>query len=200
MYYVSWYDALVFCNKLSMLENLSPAYRINGSTDPAAWGDVPTSSNATWNSVAIVPGSTGYRLPSEAQWEYSCRAGTIEAYNWGTNTINTTQASYGGYPLMPTTIVVGSYAPNAWGLYDMHGNAEEWCWDWYKADYGSTAGAAVTDPMVNATASITSNPFVTRGGSFQDAGTRLRSAYRETTTAYTRIYTQGFRIMRPFQQ
>jgi formylglycine-generating enzyme required for sulfatase activity len=194
MYYVSYYDALVFCNKLSMLEGLSPAYRINGSTDPAAWGDVPTNGNATWNANIIVSGSTGYRLPTEAQWEYSCRAGSTEAYNWGTNTINQTQAQYNGNPL--TTAVVGSYAPNDWGLYDMHGNVDEWCWDWYRPDYGSTAGTAVTDPMVGAS-SDASNPFIIRGGNFQDAGSKARSANRGTGIAYTRHVTFGFRIIRP---
>jgi hypothetical protein len=62
--YVSWYDALVFCNKLSIAEGLTPAYSIGGKTNPDDWGTVPTSSNATWNAVTIVSGSTGYRLPT----------------------------------------------------------------------------------------------------------------------------------------
>jgi hypothetical protein len=64
MYYVSWYDAIVFCNKLSIAEGLTPAYSISGSTNPDDWGDVPTSSNSTWNAVVVVNGSNGYRLPT----------------------------------------------------------------------------------------------------------------------------------------
>ena len=65
---VSWYDVLVFSNRLSILRGLTPAYSIGGSTNPDDWGPVPTSSHPTWNAVEIVPGSTGYRLPTEAQW------------------------------------------------------------------------------------------------------------------------------------
>ena len=73
MYYISWYDIIVFCNKLSEMEELTPAYSINGSTNPDDWGTVPTASDAAWDAVEIAAGSTGYRLPTEAQWEYACR-------------------------------------------------------------------------------------------------------------------------------
>jgi formylglycine-generating enzyme required for sulfatase activity len=191
MYFVSWYDAIVFCNKLSMLEGLSPAYRISGSTDPSAWGTAPANNlsrldNPVWDAVQIVEGSTGYRLPTEAQWEYACRAGTTTAFNWGTNQITTDQANYNGttylYNGSPagislnSTTEVGSFAPNAWGLYDMHGNVWEWCWD---------------------LETVPGSDRATRGGSWGSIGLYLRSAYRSYSTPPNGQQSSGFRVVRP---
>jgi formylglycine-generating enzyme required for sulfatase activity len=197
---VSWYNALVFCNKLSMLEGLTPAYSIVNSTDPADWGTVPTSSsNPTWNAVVIVAGSTGYRLPTEAQWEYACRAGTTTAFNNGNNDYtNTAQvdavAWYGGNS-GSRTHEVGLKSPNAYGLYDIHGNVFEWCWDWYGANYGGVAGAAVTDPV----GAVSGNSRVRRGGAWSYPGQDLRSAYRDSFEPYYRSNFIGFRLVRPAQ-
>ena len=193
--WVSWYDAIVFCNRLSMREGLSPAYRINGSTDPAAWGVI----NETWNAVTIVAGSNGYRLPTEAQWEYACRAGTTTPFNTGNN-ITTSQANYdGNYPYNNNakgeyrrkTTPVGSFAPNAWGLYDMHGNVWEWCWD----RGGSYSSGAQTDPS----GAGSGDARMLRGGSWDYYGQYLRSAERDRRYPYFVNSDVGFRLVRPAQ-
>jgi phosphate transport system substrate-binding protein len=183
---VSWYDAIVFCNKLSMNEGLNPAYSINGSTDPAVWGTVPESSNATWNLVQIVEGSNGYRLPTEAQWEYACRAGTRTAYNTG-NTISDNTGWYRDNS-DGRTHEVGLKSPNAWGLYDMHGNVFEFCWDWNRP----YAGGA-TDPTGAASGWV----LVTRGSSWDGPDWTLRSAFRAGQNPSTMFDDSGFRLSRP---
>jgi len=186
---VSWYDALVFCNKLSVMEGLSPAYRINGSTDPTAWGTVPTSGNSTWDAVQIVSGSTGYRLPTEAQWEYACRAGTTTAYNTGATISDNT----GWYTSNSGTKTheVGKKPANAWGLYDMHGNVWEWCWDWYSSSYYSSSPP--NDPMGASSGTLR----VLRGGGWGYSAENLRSALRSYSYPNSRSDILGFRLVRP---
>ncbi|MDR2596139.1 MAG: formylglycine-generating enzyme family protein [Treponema sp.] len=183
---VSWYDALVFCNKLSIKEGLTPAYSISGKTDPADWGTVPTSYNATWNDVVIIAGSTGYRLPTEAQWEYACRAGTTTAYNTGDTISDNT-----GWYLDNSgdkTHEVGKKPANAWGLYDMHGNVSELCWDWF-GDYTSAT-------QMNPTGAVTGSYRVRRGGNWDYFGLHLRSASRSIDSPNSRGNNVGFRLVR----
>jgi formylglycine-generating enzyme required for sulfatase activity len=221
---VNWYHAIVFCNRLSISEGLTPAYRIPGygnSTDPEFWissnfGNIPTSSNATWNAVEIVPGSTGYRLPTEAQWEYACRGdypnkatetatkpfgigngtsitGDIANF-WSSSPYDALRVPAGHYtdssetPLNRTSDV-GDYAANNYGLYDMHGNVYEWCWDWS----GSYTVEAKTDP----TGALASSFRVIRGGSWSSVGRYLRSAYRGYDFPDYGNFSVGFRLVRP---
>ncbi len=141
-------------------------------------------------------GTDKYRLPTEAEWEYACRAGSTTAFAFG-SCLSTEQGNYdGNYPLAgcnkgvyrKKAVMVGSLAPNAWGLYDMHGNVWEWCSDWFDA-YPS---GSVTDP---AGPSSGSNR-VYRGGSWSyDAG-RCRSAYRGRFDPGSRGNDLGFRLAR----
>jgi formylglycine-generating enzyme required for sulfatase activity len=187
---VSWYDTLVFCNKLSMMEGLSPAYRISGSTDPANWETVPTSNNSTWNAVQIVVGSNGYRLPTEAQWEYAARGGNGSPGNYtysGSDTVGDV-AWYSGNSGNKTH-EVGKKAPNGLGLYDMSGNVWEWCWDWY----GSYPSGAQTDPVGADSGSYR----VYHGGSWGDPAEYSRSAFRGYGYPFNWYDAIGFRLVRP---
>jgi formylglycine-generating enzyme required for sulfatase activity len=184
---VSWYDAIVFCNKLSMREGLTPAYTISGSTNPANWGAVPTDSNSTWDAVTVNWNASGYRLPTEAEWEYACRAGTTTAYNTG-DTLTDNTGWYSGNS-ENTTHAVGGKSVNAFGLYDMHGNVWEWCCDWD----GRYSSGAQTDPR-GPSAGLSR---VSRGGSWDTSlAGLLRSAYRASCAPWYGVGEYGFRVVR----
>ena len=191
---VSWYDALVFSNRLSIARGLTPAYSIGGSTNPDDWGPVPTSWNTTWNAVTIVAGSTGYRLPTEAQWEFAARGGIVCNGNYtfsGSNTADEV-AWYGywdGGNSGGRTHEVGTRQPNALGLYDMSGNVWEWVWDWF----GTYPDYPETDP----TGASSGFNRVLRGGSWADLGWFARSAFRLYVDPSSRYIDVGFRLVRP---
>ncbi|WP_461255931.1 formylglycine-generating enzyme family protein [Treponema sp. R80B11-R83G3] len=188
---VSWYNALVFCNKLSMMEELSPAYRISGSTDPANWGSVPTSNNnSTWDAVQIVAGSNGYRLPTEAQWEYAAKGGNGSPGNYtysGSDTAG--DVAWYGDNSSSKTHEVGKKVPNGLGLYDMSGNVWEWCWDYYV----SYSSGAQTDPL----GASSGNLRVERGGSWHNSAESVRSSSRYYYYPSSRYHALGFRLVRP---
>jgi formylglycine-generating enzyme required for sulfatase activity len=128
----------------------------------------------------------GYRLPTEAEWEYACRAETTTAYSFG-DEITPKDANYRDSTI-GKPVAVGSYKSNAFGLYDMHGNVWEWCEDWH-AKYPA---GAVTDPKGPATGISR----VLRGGSFYVNESNARSSYRNDYTPTDRFDGLGFRLAR----
>jgi formylglycine-generating enzyme len=141
-------------------------------------------------------GFSGFRLPTEAEWEYACRAGTTTAFNTG-RCLSTSEANYNGNrPLegcsegqyREKTLPVGSFAPNAWGLYDMHGNVWEWCWDWH--------GSYPTGPVSDSTGAVSGSNRVLRGGSWDFYESFCRSAVRGNGAPDNRNYDDGFRLCR----
>ena len=159
---VSWYDAVEFCNELSMLAKLEPVYTIS---------DIERDDNyrITGAKVTANRNADGYRLPTEAEWEYACRAGATSAYNTGDKISDYTGWYNGNSEGM--THEVGKKPANAWGLYDMPGNVNEWCWDWY----ASYSGKEQVDPW----GPDSGNSRVMRGGSWANDKDFLRSACRD---------------------
>lgn len=124
------------------------------------------------------------QLPTEAQWEYACRAGKTTKFFWG-NSLSPDKANFGEQ--VNKTTPVRSYAPNAWGLYDMHGNVWEWCQDW-RADYPSEH---VTDP----TGPSSGSRRIDRGGCWKSSEKYCRSGYRDDSDPKERFKSVGFRCV-----
>lgn len=186
---VCWYDAIEYCNRLSEKEGFEPVYTIDGE-------------NVTWDRSA-----NGYRLLTEAEWEYAARAGTTTPFNTETSISDEEANYYGHYPYgieenyfsqsnletqpgeyRQTTVEVNSFSPNKWGLYNMHGNVAEWCFDYY--------GEYDLENTNNPTGPETGTLKVNRGGAWNDYAKHLRSAYRASTTPSQAMSTIGFRIAR----
>ena len=164
-YGVSWYDAIAFCNKLSILMGRTPCYSVKGVTDWSSLSraDVPDYDNADWNAVTVNMSANGYRLPTEAEWEWAADAGEGHEYP-GSNTL--TDVAWFGSNSNNAAHPVGLKSPNSLGLYDMAGNVFEWCWDIYSEDVTAYDSAYMTNGIVTnplgATDEIDSH--VIRGG------------------------------------
>jgi formylglycine-generating enzyme required for sulfatase activity len=169
---VSWYDAVEYCNKRSLQERLTPAYTIKGT-------------NVAWNRNA-----NGYRLPTEAEWEYAAKGGNGSPGNYEYSGSSRADAvAWYEANSKEETQPVGRKASNSLGLYDMSGNVWEWCWDWY-GDYSSESQR---DPAGSSSGSFR----VLRGGSWYYAVGYSRSASRNYANPSDADYNIGFRVVRP---
>jgi formylglycine-generating enzyme required for sulfatase activity len=171
---VKWSDAVDFCNRLSARADEKKAGR-------------------------------KYRLPTEAEWEYACRAGTKTVFHYG-DTLSSKQANFNGNdpyggadkgPSIGLTRKVGSYKPNAWGLYDMHGNVAEWCSDYYDKNYYKHSPKVDPKGPAKGVLSTDYKDFyrVVRGGCWLDEGRGCRSAYRFKGMPHDPYRLIGFRVV-----
>ena len=193
---VNWYNAVEFCNKLSGKEGLTPAYDIDTiNKDPNNLENLDT---IKWT-VTLTNGN-GYRLPTEAEWEYACRAGTTTAYNTG-SAISDETGWYGANS-NGRTHVVGEKPANLWGLCDMHGNVWEWCWDFvtYVDSINVTSPENYYDDPATDTNPLglaSGNRRAERGASWKSPQNRVISAYRERYQPQNSNNDLGFRVVRP---
>ena len=201
---VSWYDAITFCNKLSLMEGKTPVYSIKFVSveidwENLAYSSIPTSYNLAWNFATMDLSANGYRLPTEAEWEYAARGGVYsltaqgngpDYFYSGSNSANNV-AWYSGNNGTDSTATYGTKPvrqkqPNALGLYDMSGNLWEWCWDWYTSTYTATP---VSDPIGPAFGIIRVN----RGGTWNISANYTCVSYRNNFPPDYRTINFGFR-------
>jgi len=180
---VTWFDAVEFCNKLSTREGFTPVYTITERTPATGYPITAAAVTADWT-------ASGYRLPTEAQWEYACRAGTTTNWYFGDDETKLEEHAWYITNANYMTHEVGKKTPNAYSLYDMLGNVWEWCWDWM-GEYPTTAKTDYTGAE--------SGTFRTRrgGGWLSNDTSYTHSAFRSNGNPVSGDDGIGFRVVRP---
>jgi formylglycine-generating enzyme required for sulfatase activity len=181
---VSWYDAVRYCNALSLKDGKKPCYSISEGKQPT---------------VTLLEDGAGYRLPTEAEWEYACRAGTTGPFSFD-GPLTPEKVNYNGSPRdgvakemnRQKTVDARSLPANGFGLHEMHGNVWEWCWDAFDKDYYKSSDNAV-DPQGPKTNGDAHRVF--RGGGYSNLGSFCRSSMRLTMPPGTPSPDRGFRVV-----
>ena len=188
---VSWYEAIVFCNKLSAIMGFRPCYKISDTTNTDTWGEIPTTNNLLWNSVVWDTDADGFRLPTEAEWEFTARGGDANATAWKypyAGSVSIDEVAWykdnGGSNIHQ----VGLKKSTSSGVNDMSGNVYEWCWDWF---------ARITlGDHVNPTGPAQGTNRVRRGGSWLNYARSCTVTYRNCDSPETVYGNIGFRLAR----
>ncbi|MCL2154652.1 MAG: InlB B-repeat-containing protein [Leptospirales bacterium] len=189
---VTWYDAVMFCNELSGYDGLTKVYKIDNI-------ETTTSGGITYISKADVTvidwNNNGYRLPTEAEWEYAARGGNGSPENYtysGSN--DPDEVAWYNQNSSSQTHPVGGKKPNGLGIYDMSGNVSEWCWDWFDAGYYNIS------PLLNPPGPTSGAERIRRGGNWNNAAATIRpvarTSYIPAPASLQSNWVVGFRIVR----
>jgi formylglycine-generating enzyme len=179
--YLTWYDAVLFCNARSKRDSLDTVYSYDSITG------TPGNGCTALGGITIDYTKKGYRLPTEAEYEYVCRCGSMTNYWWGDDTNGMGVRTWSGYNSGGATHTVSTKLANAYGLYDITGNVWEWCSDWN----GSYSAAAATDP----TGPATGTERNMRGGCYADYTVDFYSKFRNCVTPSGRLSWIGLRCV-----
>jgi formylglycine-generating enzyme required for sulfatase activity len=191
--HISWFDAMVYCNRRSIQEGLTPCYAKDGDTNPNYWGVPPDDFVEDWGTTTLDLNVNGYRLPTEMEWLFAAnggipaqQAGTFNTFYSGSDNINDVAwyvSNAGG-----ETHQIGTKAANELNIFDMTGNVEEWCWD-KENDFPS---GSYNDPV----GSENGNGRIIKGGDWNSFPPSCKNDCRMSYNPYARYNTIGFRVVR----